>query len=94
MLVRLIRPLGIPITNHKAGGVAIAGTLSGQINQNTAPSCSTSSSEVDLLNAVVQAKIAADPSAGEISVEINGPTGSWSVTVKAGPEGSNPGATC
>ncbi|KAI1081810.1 hypothetical protein F5B20DRAFT_58244 [Whalleya microplaca] len=76
-----------------AGGVAIAGTISGQINK-AASSCSTSSSEADVVGSAVAAAVAAHPNASELSVTVKGTNGAWTVTLAAGPAGKAPNATC
>lgn len=77
-----------------AAGVAIAGTISGQINAATSTECSTSSSEADVITAAIAAAVAAKPDATEVAVTINGPSGSWTITVAAGGENTAPAATC
>ncbi|KAF4463779.1 hypothetical protein FALBO_9401 [Fusarium albosuccineum] len=77
-----------------AAGVAIAGVISGQINEATKSECSTSGSEADVIGAAVNAALAQNPDAEDVSVQVNGPSGSWTITVNAGKENSNPPATC
>lgn len=77
-----------------AAGVAVAGVISGQINEATKKECSTSGSQEDVLNAAVSAAIAKAPTSGAISVTVNGPSGSWSIDVHAKPEGQNPVPQC
>lgn len=77
-----------------AGGVAIAGVISGQINEATKKECSTSGSESDVIGAAIAAAIAAKPSATEVAVTVNGPSGSWTITVSAGAENTKPTTEC
>lgn len=77
-----------------AGGVAVAGIISGQVNAATAKECSTSNTEADVISAAVHEALSRDPEAGAASIQINGPNGSWTITVGAAPEGQAPNATC
>ncbi|OTA99233.1 hypothetical protein M426DRAFT_257247 [Hypoxylon sp. CI-4A] len=78
-----------------AGGVAIAGIISAHVNGQANPSsCSTSSSEADVVGAAVGAAIASNPQATEISVNVNGPSGTWAITVSAASLGRTPNTTC
>ena len=73
-------------------GVGIAGTISGQINQATAKECSTSGDPADAIRGALAEGFAHNPDASAVTVEINGPSGSWTVTVSAENKGSAP--TC
>lgn len=75
-------------------GIAIAGTISGQINEATKKECSTSKSEADVISAVLNQALAHHPTGEDLTVTVNGPSGSWTVTVNAAPEGEKPPATC
>ncbi|KAI0010954.1 hypothetical protein F4779DRAFT_261301 [Xylariaceae sp. FL0662B] len=75
-----------------AGGVAIAGIVSGQIN--LASSCSTASSDADVLASAIAAAVAAHPNSSEVSVTVNGKGGTWTVTVAAGAKNKDPTPTC
>lgn len=81
-----------------AGGVAIAGVISSNINERlqkkVATECSTSGSEADTISAAVAGALAANPSATQVSVTLNGPSGSWTITVVAAPAGETPKAEC
>lgn len=77
-----------------AAGIAIAGTISGQINEATKKECSTSSSEADVISAALNGALAHHPTGEDLTVTVNGPSGSWTITVNAAPEGEKPPATC
>jgi len=77
-----------------AAGVAIAGVISGQINEATKKECSTSSSEADVIGAVLNNALAHNPNGEDVTVRVNGPSGTWEITVNAAPEGQKPPATC
>jgi hypothetical protein len=77
-----------------AAGVAIAGIISGQINEATKKECSTSESEADVISSVVNQALSHHPTGEDVTVTVNGPSGSWTITVNAAPEGQKPPATC
>lgn len=86
-----------------AGGVAIAGLISGGILGSVKTECSTNKSDsttpndnptTDQVQAAIAAALAGSSEAQEIKVEVNGPSGSWSITVSAGQENSQPSITC
>lgn len=80
-----------------AAGVAIAGTISGQINDATKKECSTSNSgntQADIIRAAVEAAVAANPDSGELSVDVTGPSGTVTIKIKAGPPDTTPATTC
>ncbi|OTA52375.1 hypothetical protein K449DRAFT_403015 [Hypoxylon sp. EC38] len=80
-----------------AGGVAIAGVISAHINGQANPKpaeCSTSKSEADVVGAAIAAAVASNPKANEISVNINGPSGTWAITIAATSANQTPHATC
>lgn len=80
-----------------AAGVAVAGIVSGQVNEATKKECSTSDSgntQADIIRAAVEAAIAANPQAEEVSVDVTGPSGTVTIKIKAGPPNTTPATTC
>ncbi|KAM0342902.1 hypothetical protein ACHAPU_009106 [Fusarium lateritium] len=77
-----------------AAGVAVAGVISGQINEATKKQCSASGSEVDALKDAADIALQANPGASSISVTITSPAGSWTLDMTAKHEGENPSPKC
>lgn len=77
-----------------AGGATMSAVISGQIDGNTKTECSTMASQDDSITSAVHAALAKTPDAGELSVQVNGPSGSWTINVAAVAEGGSPSATC
>ncbi|KAF5022457.1 hypothetical protein F66182_5493 [Fusarium sp. NRRL 66182] len=80
-----------------AAGVAIAGIISGQINEVTKKECSSEppqSSQADIIRAAIEAVLDKNPEAEEISVDVQGPSGTVNIKVRAGAPGSNPVPSC
>lgn len=77
-----------------AGGVGLTGQISGVVNGATKTECSTSEDSADQIGAVLNTLASQNPDAGDLSVRVNGPSGSWTISMAAGPEGSNPNLTC
>ncbi|KIL95721.1 hypothetical protein FAVG1_00459 [Fusarium avenaceum] len=77
-----------------AAGVAVAGVISGQINEATKKECSSSGSEVDALKDAVKIALDANPGSNSVSVAITGPAGTWTIDVTAKPEGESPSPKC
>ncbi|KAF9771673.1 hypothetical protein IL306_010681 [Fusarium sp. DS 682] len=77
-----------------AGGVAVAGIISGQINEATKKDCSNSGSELDVVTQAVKEALAANPGASSVSVSVTGPAGTWTVDITAKPKGQDPPAKC
>ncbi|KAI1399915.1 hypothetical protein F4819DRAFT_488143 [Hypoxylon fuscum] len=78
-----------------AGGVAIAGIIAAHVNGQANPaSCSTSDTDADLVASAISAAVASNPTANVVSVDINGPRGSWNIVVSAAPAGQTPKTTC
>ena len=72
-----------------SGGVAIAGIISNAVNG--AAKCSTSNNEADLVKAAIAEAVKVNPNAGKIKATVQGPGGSWTITIEAG---SNNRPTC
>lgn len=77
-----------------AAGVAVAGVISGQINEATKKECSSSGSEVEALKDAVKIALDANPGSNSVSVAITGPAGTWTIDVTAKPEGESPSPKC
>ncbi|KAF5008742.1 hypothetical protein FDECE_4979 [Fusarium decemcellulare] len=78
-----------------AAGVAIAGIISGQVNEAAKQSCGTAgSTEADVVGAAVGSVLQANPSASDVTITVNGPSGSWTITVTSGEEGLKPDEMC
>ncbi|KAF4966731.1 hypothetical protein FSARC_5596 [Fusarium sarcochroum] len=77
-----------------AAGVAIAGVISGQINEATKKECSTSGSQLDVVTGAVQAALQEHRDATSISVAVTGPAGSWHIDITAKPKGESPTPKC
>ncbi|KAH6969230.1 hypothetical protein DER45DRAFT_589716 [Fusarium avenaceum] len=77
-----------------AGGVAVAGVISGQVNEALKKECSSSGSEVDALKDAVKIALDANPGSNSVSVTITGPAGTWTIDVTAKPEGESPSPKC
>jgi hypothetical protein len=80
-----------------AAGVAIAGTISGQINEATKKECSTEkpeSSQADIIRGAVQGVLAANPNAQDVSVDVTGPSGSINIKITAGAPNTSPASNC
>jgi hypothetical protein len=77
-----------------AGGVAVAGILSGQFNEYTKKQCSPGGSEADALKQAIEIAVNAHPDAGSISVSITSPAGTWTLDMSAKPEGQSPEPKC
>lgn len=80
-----------------AAGVAVAGIISGQVNEATKKECSTDSSEssqADIIRGAVEAVLDKNPDAEEISVDVSGPSGTVNVKIKAGPPNTSPVPSC
>ncbi|KAF5004998.1 hypothetical protein FDECE_8523 [Fusarium decemcellulare] len=80
-----------------AAGVAIAGVLSGQINEATKKECSTApppSSQADLLRAAMQVMLDNNPGAQEVVVTVDGPSGKLTLTASAGASNTSPTLSC
>ena len=75
----------------------IVGVITGRINAAFSPAnteCSTTGSEADIIGAAVAAAVAANPNATEVSVTVNGPSGSYQITIAVGGPGSTPNTNC
>ncbi|KAG5743464.1 hypothetical protein H9Q70_013819 [Fusarium xylarioides] len=80
-----------------AGGVAIAGIISGQINEATKKECSTESpdtSQADIIRTALESVIDKNTEAGEVSIDISGPSGTVNIKIKAGPPNTSPNPEC
>ncbi|KAM0541960.1 hypothetical protein ACHAPJ_013022 [Fusarium lateritium] len=77
-----------------AAGVAIAGVISGQINEASKKECSTSGSELDVVTGAVQAALQDHRDATSISVTINGPAGSVHIDITSKTKGESPTPKC
>ncbi|KAJ3543272.1 hypothetical protein NM208_g3656 [Fusarium decemcellulare] len=80
-----------------AAGVAVAGVISGKINDATKKECSTApapSSQADLLRSAIQVMLDNNPGAQQVVVTVDGPNGSITVTASAGPPNTSPNLTC
>lgn len=75
-----------------AGGVAIAGMISGGVLK--AASCSKSNNEADIIKAVVAEALRASPGADKIEVTVGGPYGTWNVVIAATGRDHYPPPTC
>ncbi|GJN84224.1 hypothetical protein PLIIFM63780_007780 [Purpureocillium lilacinum] len=75
-----------------AGGVAIAGMISGGVLK--AASCSKSNNEADIIKAVVAEALRASPGADKIEVTVGGPYGTWNVVIAATERDHYPPPTC
>ncbi|KAF4496665.1 hypothetical protein FAGAP_7156 [Fusarium agapanthi] len=76
-----------------AGGVAIAGVISGRINEAIKKECSTESpdnSQADIIRTALQSVIDKNTEAGEVSIDISGPSGMVKIKIKAGPPNTSP----
>lgn len=85
--------LKTPFTAN-AGGVALTGQVSGTITGATKVECSTAEESYDQISSVLNTLAAQNPDAADLAVRVNGPSGSWTIAVAAGPEGTNPVVTC
>ncbi|KAF4450123.1 hypothetical protein F53441_6722 [Fusarium austroafricanum] len=80
-----------------AAGVAVAGVISGQINENTKKECSTKppeNSQADTIRAALEVAIDKSPQVGEVAVDVEGPSGTVNIKVRAGPPNTSPNPTC
>ncbi|KAF4345886.1 hypothetical protein FBEOM_177 [Fusarium beomiforme] len=77
-----------------AAGVAVAGVISGQINEATKKDCSNSGSELDVVTQAVKEALASNPESSSVSVSVTGPAGTWAVDITARPKGQDPPAKC
>lgn len=78
-------------------GVAIAGTISGQINEATEKECITEtpvSSQADIIRAALGTVLMINPDAGEVTVEVQGPSGTLAIKVRAGEPNTSPALEC
>ncbi|KAF4473001.1 hypothetical protein FALBO_109 [Fusarium albosuccineum] len=80
-----------------AAGAAVAGVISGQINEATKKECSTSpppSSQADLVRVAIKAMLDNDPTAQQVVVTVGGPSGQVTFTVSSGAPNTSPTLTC
>ncbi|KAJ6438884.1 Beta-hexosaminidase [Purpureocillium lavendulum] len=82
------RPLGaglMQVLNQpfwaNAGGVAVAGMVSGAVLR--ASDYGKSNKDADVLKGVVAEAIKSNPGVDRLEVKVNGPTGEWTVTISA-----------
>lgn len=86
----LAQPFLIPDTE----GVAFSGRLSGQVDVNTKMECSTDDSQMDAIGSALNLVASQTPDASDVAVEVNGPSGSWTIHARAGTPGSQFTPTC
>ncbi|KAH6970217.1 hypothetical protein DER45DRAFT_640289 [Fusarium avenaceum] len=80
-----------------AAGVAVAGVISGQINEATKKECSTKppeSSQADIVRAAVGAFVDKNPQTKDVSVDVTGPSGTYNIKVSAGAPNTSPNPDC
>ncbi|KAF5672289.1 hypothetical protein FHETE_3787 [Fusarium heterosporum] len=77
-----------------AAGVAVAGVISGQINEATKKQCTSSGNEVDALKDAAEIALRERPGSDSISVTITTPAGPWTLDLTAKPEGESPSPKC
>ncbi|KAF5655653.1 hypothetical protein FHETE_11158, partial [Fusarium heterosporum] len=76
-----------------AAGVAVAGIISGQINEATKKECSTNppeTSQADIIRAAVEAVVDKNTQAQDLSIDVTGPSGTVNIKIKAGPPNTSP----
>lgn len=72
-------------------GVGIGGQIGGL---GSGTECSTSSEAADVLGAVLNSQLANAPGTGNLSVQLTGPSGTWTITLMAGQPDVNFAPTC
>lgn len=78
-----------------AAGVAVAGVISGQINEATKKECSSTGNEIDALKAAIDAGLnQGNSGATSISVTVKGQAGSFTVDMTVRPLGESPAPKC
>ncbi|KAH7263770.1 hypothetical protein BKA59DRAFT_506786 [Fusarium tricinctum] len=80
-----------------AAGVAVAGVISGQINEATKKECSTKppeTSQADIVRSAVEAVIDKNTEAQDVSIDVTGPSGAINIKIKAGPPNTSPSPDC
>ena len=86
--------LAQPFMAEDIGGVAFSGKISGQVDVNTKMECSTDDSQADAIGSALNMISAQTPDAGDVAVQVNGPSGSWTIHARAGPVGSQFTPSC
>ncbi|KAK9772022.1 hypothetical protein AB5N19_07024 [Seiridium cardinale] len=78
-----------------AGGVAIAGIVSGQTNAALAgTSCSTTASANDTLGAIIAAAVASNPEGQTLNIQVTGNSSGFTLNISAGPTNTHPSTSC
>lgn len=77
-----------------ANGISLTGQVSGVVSSTTKTECSTSGDSADQIGSVLNTLAAQNPDAGDLAIRVNGPSGSWTISMAGAPEGTNPSLTC
>lgn len=86
--------LTAPFYVANIAGVAFSGKISGQIDINTKIECSTDDSQMDAIGSALNMVSASTPDASDVAVQVNGPSGSWTIYARAGTPGSQFTPSC